>query len=294
MAVLGDLLARVRRLIQEVGHWYGINKYEAQAICERFLLTMFNQKNAPLSPDVPFRECPQAEQKFYKEIAEKARRNRDRRRVDWKEILTTPQKPVAGKVPMKGERAEAFVSDYGEHAFASVALQYEILGNAGAQWGIPQQVYDKLSAVKLGDARVTLEGFASPLNSRLRGKPGCGYCSILPADAKYGSEGDFFDVAPRDPSRIMTVNPPYIESIMERACELVLAEGIRGLVMLPRWTDTPAHKMMTDAGWTAIAMRDHLLEKPSGETFRARHVETIFVHPECPDIHEIVLDWRDL
>lgn len=103
-----------------------------------------------------------------------------------------------------------------------VAMRYARIFAGGQQWSIPARVYDVLIE-KYG---VTLEGFASPINSQLL-RARARFCSLFPdVDAPFGSVGDFFA---QDLEGIVSViNPPYIESLLNevaRKCVRTLANA---------------------------------------------------------------------
>lgn len=121
------------------------------------------------------------------------------------------------------------------------------LSTSGQQWGIPQKVYNIL----YDDEDVRIEGFASPFNSRLFGKPGTAYCSISDDDKVYGSLGDFFEVdiatAPRG---YWCLNPPFIEKLIDEMADTVDAwlryytRDMKMFVFVPDWRDSPGIEKM--------------------------------------------------
>lgn len=91
-------------------------------------------------------------------------------------------------------------------------LEYEALLPGSQQWAIPFFEYRKM----VEDEGATIEGFASPFNSQIiRIDPSLNFCSLVPSDRNFGSLGNFFD---QDfTGKTATVNPPFIESILEAA-----------------------------------------------------------------------------
>uniref|UniRef100_A0A1I8IX67 PCIF1_WW domain-containing protein n=1 Tax=Macrostomum lignano TaxID=282301 RepID=A0A1I8IX67_9PLAT len=114
-------------------------------------------------------------------------------------------------------------------------LRYETLGTGSLQWGDPVTVHHALYE-HMG---VRYEGFASPLNSKLLGKPDVAFCSLFPdTDAPFGSLGDFFAV---DFSRY----PGEAGLDASGACWF--------FVTFPCWGDSP--------GWQRLAESKHKLQQ---------------------------------
>ncbi|PAA86415.1 hypothetical protein BOX15_Mlig021227g1 [Macrostomum lignano] len=154
-------------------------------------------------------------------------------------------------------RISFLVRNFGLKATARMLLRYETLGTGSLQWGDPVTVHHALYE-HMG---VRYEGFASPLNSKLLGKPDVAFCSLFPdTDAPFGSLGDFFAV---DFSRYpggWTVNPPFIEELMLQVANKVLdylnrdASGACWFfVTFPCWGDSP--------GWQRLAESKHKLQQ---------------------------------
>lgn len=287
MASVLDLASRSDALVSEIIKKYASPPWEARAIIERLLMTLVNAEG-DLIADTPYHQDERAVSKFYSEIWAKCRKNRGRRLISLEDLLGTNPRRTAVLKAVEGPRIENFRRDYGDKALYEMRLRYQAFAHDGGQWGVPDKVYKNLIA-----AGANAEGFASPLNSRMRGVPGCIYHSAFADEERYGSSGSFFKNA--DPSRIYTVNPPYAEPIMERAVDTVLEKGIRGMFMLPKWEDTPAYTKLLSAGWTPVQLsKGHLLEKAEGAEFRAPWNETIFVHPDMKKIQEVIEQWAKM
>jgi len=125
---------------------------------------------------------------------------------------------------------------------ACVCLRYACILQQAQQWANSNEFYKLL--VHKYDASV--EGFASPLNSRiiLQSKTGQ-FCSLFPdVDAPFGSIGSFFD---QDfVGKTVSVCPPYTMYVLDRilaktqeqvAIAQQTGEPLRLVYGLPDWTD---------------------------------------------------------
>jgi len=154
------------------------------------------------------------------------------------------------------------VGGWSEMDLKLVILRYKANLLGSQQWGMPDAVYDHLYS----EFGARFEAFASPLNSRFLGKEGGHFCSIFPeTDRVFGSLGNFFDCSLLEPLGdegseeakkeqedkvvVWSINPPYIESIMEdvfrkvfRATEEALKSGKKLVVfgVIPAWYDSRA------------------------------------------------------
>lgn len=172
-------------------------------------------------------------------------------------------------------RLRALVESGGPVSALRAVLRYEILSPAGQQWAIPQfqadYLYDRFG--------VRGEAFASPLNARLYGKPGTKYCSLFPdTDAAFGAAGNFFETS-LDGN--WTVNPPFVETLMERMAEKLVDTLRTGphlfFVTLPAWPDCRAHVLLS--GYARLhAGSSAVLELSPGDYYyedaRGRRVDT--------------------
>lgn len=126
----------------------------------------------------------------------------------------------------------------------AMVLRYNSIMPGGQQWAIPAQACDVL-VKKFG---VTIEGFASPLNSQImRYAPTLDvhFCSLFPdVDRPFGSVGNFFDYDFVGMSAV--INPPYVIDIMDavvtkciESCERAerLSVRTRMFIVVPSWTD---------------------------------------------------------
>lgn len=123
-------------------------------------------------------------------------------------------------------------------------LRYEVVLGRGQQWGLTQAHFDDLYS-----CGVRNEGFASPLNSRLLGKPDAHFCSLFPdTDSVFGSLGDFFLVKFSDHKGGWQVNPPFIESLLNHAAAKVIreldAEPNVVFFLMPAWRDSECYRTL--------------------------------------------------
>lgn len=129
-----------------------------------------------------------------------------------------------------------------DEQIAIMCLRYSSLVAGSQQWNIPAAVYEVL----VNTFKITIEGFASPINSQIIRYPNTKFCSLFPdIDGPFGSVGDFFEydfVGTR-----AAINPPYILDIMNATAEKVVAtmetaesknEPTLLFVTVPNWTNT--------------------------------------------------------
>ena len=163
----------------------------------------------------------------------------------------------------------------------AVVLRYEAVVSAGQQWGLPQAHVDALYA----DFGVRNEAFASPLNSRLLGKPGARFCSLFPdTDAPYGSAGDFFAIAPENLDGNWVVNPPFVEDLLARAARHVAAalsskRKQTFFFIMPAWKDSAAYRVLSECPFAAaevtLAPGEYAFEDPTGARIQT-HAASIY------------------
>jgi hypothetical protein len=181
------------------------------------------------------------------------------------------EKPVsitAGTLQFDGlsipltERIVRLVKLGGKERAASVVARYASAIGGGQQWGIPFPHY-KFIGDHLG--KPVCEAFASPLNSRAI-EFGGKFCSLFPdTDTIYGSLGSVFNVNLSDHSSVWTANPPFVEDIMEKFADHLLAcfesSGNRPLTvfaLLPSWNDAKGYTKLKASKY---CLEDRVLEK---------------------------------
>lgn len=161
-----------------------------------------------------------------------------------------------------------------------MVLRYEVILGRGQQWGLPQAHSDALCD-RLG---VRNEGFASPLNSRLLGKPGGKFCSLFPdTDAIFGSLGSFFRVKFGEHPGNWQVNPVFIASMMDASADKVIAElkeaaeakkMVLVVFLMPAWEDTHCYAALAGSPFRIAEVRlprnRYSLELPDGTSIVAR------------------------
>jgi hypothetical protein len=185
-------------------------------------------------------------------------------------------------------RLRYLVQTFGEEPTATMLMRYEAAGSGSYQWGDPVSVH-RLYYVEFGARH---EGFSSPLNSRFLGQSGIKFCSAFPdVDAPFGCVGNFFQVDLGKHEGGWTVNPPFIESVLERAAEKVLQCFQNGhkcyfFMNFPYWTDS--------RGWQLLDQSPHktarfdfeagefLIQDSYGGSIRPRMKLSIFVMGTLP------------
>ena len=120
------------------------------------------------------------------------------------------------------------------------ALRYASLYSKTRHIGPPQVVYDHFY-----DWGVRNEGFASPFNARLLGKPEARFHSLFAdTDACMGSGGSFFDLQePTNPGH-WCLDPPFLTATMDRVDAIIgqwrKAYPEKSLLYIIPQTHTPA------------------------------------------------------
>lgn len=130
-----------------------------------------------------------------------------------------------------------------------VCLRYACILQQTQQWANPDEFYSML----VGDFGASIEGFASPLNSRIIGvksQVDTKFCSLFPdVDAPFGSIGSFFD---QDFSgKVVTICPPYTNFIFDAILDRV------------KWHQQNNSQFMFIFGladWTNVPLLDFLEE----------------------------------
>ncbi len=182
------------------------------------------------------------------------------------------------------------------------ALRYAAISvNNSQQWALPVAVYDV--ALKHG---VTLEGFASPFNSRLllHNLP---YCSLFDTDKSLGSVGNFFeyDFTAQTAAHTMMINPPYILSILNRTATRVIdileiKQDILLFVTCPAWTDNGAEFYHSLNNNRYLIKRidahknEHYYEDTAGKRVIARFNSVMFIlsnYPQTDTFNDISQAW---
>lgn len=133
-----------------------------------------------------------------------------------------------------------------------VLLRYESILVRGQNWNIPFKWYNYIYT----EYGVRFEGFSSPLNSQLiMAGNDTVFCSLfVDTDGIFGSQGNLFhfdikkyvaDHAQDGKKISIALNPPYIESIMEKMVDLIdswyqQVPLLRVFTGLPYWKDNSA------------------------------------------------------
>ena len=135
-----------------------------------------------------------------------------------------------------------------------VFMAYTSIGysTSSYQWGETKEMFDYY----YNNLYIRYEGFASPFNSGLLrlNKPDIHFCSLFyEHDKIFGGIGDFFEMPymKSDHQYLgVTVNPPYIESILDKTSETILRilsdtnKSVLFLLFLPNWKDNRGIMML--------------------------------------------------
>jgi hypothetical protein len=165
---------------------------------------------------------------------------------------------------------------------ACVALRYQAIISGSQHWGLTKIMYSELY-----DVGFKHEGFASPFNSRLveLGHDDVTFCSIFyDTDQVFGSIGDFFKIdlvnISKKSGNYWTINPPYIETFLNRTRDKILESSPKGLVavyLLPGWDDSVPIQDIIKASsiHNKLLKGKHDLQMVNGKIFIASHDDYI-------------------
>jgi hypothetical protein len=273
---------------------------ETDSIVERWLMTMVNSQSPPHEWATVYRVSPSGGEYNRKLAGELIERKIVSSPADADAILGEVLKLV--ELRLAGypgpTNAAATCTDskisYGSHfsvdvtariatlikmrgcdAAVAVALRYAVVVSAGQQWGLPQQHVDYL----YDEFNVRNEAFASPLNARLLGKDGAAFCSVFPdTDAPFGAIGEFFA---QDLNRggNWVINPPFVESIMARAANVVVDSmhadhPVTVFFVIPAWTDSEVYRILHGSQLRIAELHleggTYFYEDPLGKRVRTR------------------------
>lgn len=129
----------------------------------------------------------------------------------------------------------------------TMVMRYASLLVGGQQWALPIELHRYM----VENYQVTIEGFASPINSQILNiDTHLHYCSLFyDTDAIYGSLGSFFGNTFNNCH--VYANPPYVDAIMNATADKVIdscrnANFVRFFITVPEWTDAEYyHKLLT-------------------------------------------------
>ncbi|TXG79917.1 MAG: hypothetical protein E6R13_09255 [Spirochaetes bacterium] len=225
------------------------NNYELGNILERYSITAYPRLKTQRSIEI-----------LKRELKEKHSSNLYTRLIKALNIQPEEQTPT---LILKHENNTVIIK-YGEFEMKIPSYRYDILKQYGTdneilecaveyasflpksqQWAIPLEEYKKF--VEHG---ATIEGFASPFNSQIiRISPDLKYCSLSEYDKKFGSLGNFFD---QDfGNKIVIVNPPFIEDILEKASRKCINEldkhKSKFIFYGPAWSDSAFYKLLSES-----------------------------------------------
>lgn len=172
-------------------------------------------------------------------------------------IAPTPQYEADGivtvgtfRTTMSPGRVDLLRSRGTEIAVARMALRYACLLHRGQQWSLPPQLHRLL----VSEYGVTLEAFASPINSQIIAvNPDLKFCSVFPdTDEVFGSVGSFFEH--RLDNEIVLANPPFVNDLMEAMVDKITADletatNLRIFITVPCWADAPYYSKLATSSW---------------------------------------------
>ena len=138
-------------------------------------------------------------------------------------------------------------TNYINNFICLTVIKYDNILNRGNQWRINMDFYNNLYK----KYKIDIEGFASPLNAVFidRGIP---FCSIYKSDYIFGSIGNFFNLSIDNiKNKTISINPPFIESILNNISDIVLnwinKTKVRLLIIVPCWQDSYFYKSLIES-----------------------------------------------
>ena len=239
------------------------NYYELHNILERYLITSYPQLFT-MEAFTKMKEELKEKRFLVDEIGNKVQRI----------VMKNPVLSGKRESGMK-EEGEDIILTYGEFEMRTPKYRYQILAKKGnlddilksalelsslmpgsQQWAIPLDKYKEY--VREG---VSIEGFASAFNSQIiRVDPSLSFCSLFDSDKVFGSLGNFFEVDFL--GKEVVVNPPFIESILEKAAEKCVETLDRGkgkfIFYGPSWKDAGFYRILERSKYK---IREETLEK---------------------------------
>ena len=231
------------------------NPHEVHNIIERWLIT-----NANLSNDI-FVSDSETDKKLLSEFKEKNIPDGNTFLDNMKLLQLTPDGSI-GNITVQiepncrliykeftfnitPERLEILRKTGSDEQITRAALKYESLLPQGQQWAIPLSEYQHFI-----DDGATVEGFASPFNSQIIRLGDYKFCSLfIDSDSQFGSIGNFFlqDFS----NTYAIVNPPFVESILEKAANKCLEELAKHKCKFafygPSWRDSQFYQILSDS-----------------------------------------------
>ena len=189
------------------------------------------------------------------------------------ETLRDPIRPAALPQPVAGserfsvggfalqrngwvDRAWQHVADREGAAAATEAvlaagLRYAALLARTRHIGPPRRVYDAF--YRWG---VRNEGFASPFNARLLGRPGaCFFSACGDVDARFGSAGTFFQADPSTNEGAWCLDPPFLDATIAR---------VEGRIRAWRTSGGPAVLLIIPAAYAVANVPDETVVLKQG------------------------------
>lgn len=125
-------------------------------------------------------------------------------------------------------------------------MRYRTVIERGQTWSMPRVVYDTWYK----NHGVTIEGFASPINSKMLGKKGAHFCSLFyDTDEPFGSIGSFFKLDDKYLSGAIAANPPFVPSLMDMTIESINRYILRAKELGNKLTIYSVVPLWEDAGW---------------------------------------------
>lgn len=169
-------------------------------------------------------------------------------------------------IPLSRNRKELLLEIHPSlYDLAVMIIRYHCLLPGGQQWSIPLEFCEFL----VNNYNVTIEAFASPLNSKIiQVDKNLRFCSLFTdTDEKYGSIGNFFNGSlPLDTT--IYCNPPFVESLMEKmttkithTCDITAIHNnhdtlssIRFIIIVPRWEDATYYKALASSKYLVYSL----------------------------------------
>lgn len=277
----------VKSILANLAQEYPGQAYELSNILERWLLSTINFDESK-DTCIILRRTNRSNQysiKAASEIVEKRITDLKSATEAWNRIVAKPVNLFvkdcpkhfkAIKLPIKFYKDKITVKDheialnpfivkrlkrFKPNDIRHVLLRYSSIIAGSQHWSVGFSMYNHLYT----RYNVRWEGFSSPLNSKLLGRPGARFCSLFyDTDQPFGSLGSIFKTDLLNPlkakkpakSIAWTINPPYVIDILNlssikilRAVKRAMQKRVNLFIwyIMPAWTDSKAYLRLHNA-----------------------------------------------
>lgn len=176
------------------------------------------------------------------------------------------------------KRLKFILKKINKKKFMRLVLRYLGYGITTQHCAIPFNTYKYM----YDTFNIRGEGFSSPLNSKLLQLDGTVFCTLFKDTDKYvGSQGPFSaKTLIKNSEKNWTVNPPYMENLMEyaskellKAIEKIERQNFLAIWLMPKWTDNKTYKYLKNSEYLI-----KLIEPPEGQHYMNCNGDTVYMN----------------